>query len=74
MYYGFSFVFQLKGGKRAQLNVLRATHDGQYRAANLMMINPLQSASSLPALHRALSLQDLRMTLLSSLIYTNQTF
>ena len=47
----FHWSFQLKGGKHAHLSVLRATHDGQYRAANLMTINPLQSASSLPALH-----------------------
>ena len=51
----FHWSFQLKGGKHAHLSVLRATHDGQYRAANLMTINPLQSASSLPALHPTLS-------------------
>ena len=48
-------VFHLKGGKDAQLSVLTATRHGQYRAANLMTINLLQSARSLPALHQTLS-------------------
>jgi len=51
----FHWSFQLKGCKHAHLSVLGATHYGQYRAANLMTIYPLECASSLPALYLTLS-------------------